>query len=420
MIGEFEKLLKQTMGLDAASIGTSAVESAVRTRQAACKLDNIHAYWQRVNSSKAELQELIEAVVVGETWFLRDREAFAALARFATERWSKTATATALRILSVPCSTGEEPYSMVMSLLDVGLPATSFRIDAVDVSGRALAYAERGIYGKNSFRGADVGFRDRYFDAGDGYRIADAVRAPVRFQWGNLLDESFLHDQAPYDFIFCRNVLIYFDRPTQDRAIAVLARLLSAKGALFVGPSETALALSHDFVSLRVPLAFAFRKPDQATRSRRSTAPRAAAKASPRKARAASRPPLQTAGRTPRSPPPAAAVAPARAERGKQGLDDAQRLANLGHLAEAARSCEKYLHDHGPSAEAFYLFGVIRDASGRVKEATEFYRKALYLEPNHHEALVHLALALEKAGDDTAAKLIHQRARRLEAKHGRR
>ncbi|HKY40189.1 MAG TPA: CheR family methyltransferase [Polyangiaceae bacterium] len=416
MIAEFEKLLKQTMGLDAASIGSAAVECAVRARQAACKLDDIRAYWQRVSSSKAELQELIETVVVGETWFLRDREAFAALARFASEQRSRSAAPSALRLLSLPCSTGEEPYSMAMALLDAGLPAAGFRIDAVDVSGRALAYAERGVYSKNSFRGTDLGFRDRHFDAGSGYRIADAVRAPVRFQWGNLLDEGFLRDQEPYDCIFCRNVLIYFDRPTQDRAIAVLTRLLSAKGVLFVGPSETALLLSHDFVSLRVPLAFAFKKPDRAPRLRKSAAPRAGT-VSPRTAPTAKRPPLQAAKRVPRSRPPAVAVA---APPSKPGLDDAKRLANLGHLAEAAKSCEKHLRDHGPSAEAFYLFGVIRDASGRHEEATEFYRKALYLEPNHHEALVHLALALENAGDNAGARVLHQRARRLEVKHGRR
>jgi chemotaxis protein methyltransferase WspC len=419
MIGEFEKLLKQTMGLDAASIGTSAVECAVRARQAACKLDDIQAYWQRVSSSKAELQELIETVVVGETWFLRDREAFAALARFASAQSSQAGAPRALRLLSVPCSTGEEPYSMAMTLLDAGLPAAGFRIDAVDVSGRALANAERGVYAKNSFRGTELGFRDRHFDTG-GCRIADAVRAPVRFQWGNLLAEGFLRDEAPYDFIFCRNVLIYFDRPTQDRAIAVLARLLSAKGALFVGPAETALALSHDFVSLRVPLAFAFKKPDVAPRLRKSAAPRAAATAAPRKPAAANRPALQAAKRAPRSRPPAAALASPPIEQGKRGLDDARRFANQGHLAEAAKSCEKHLRDHGPSADAFYLFGVIRDASGRRQEATDFYRKALYLDPNHHEALVHLALALENAGDVAAAKVMHQRARRLEAKHGRR
>ncbi len=103
-----------------------------------------HAYWERVRGSRAELQALIEAVVVPETWFFRDREAFAALARLAREEWLPSAPQTGCcRLLSLPCSTGEEPYSMAMALLDAGVPADRFRIDAVDISAAALAQAER-------------------------------------------------------------------------------------------------------------------------------------------------------------------------------------------------------------------------------------------------------------------------------------
>src|SRR6185295_15015300 len=163
-----------------------------------------------------------------------------------------------LRLLSLPCSTGEEPYSMVMSLFDAGIPADAFRVDAVDISTRVIAQAGRGVYGKNSFRGKELAFRDRHFEPMvHGYRLNEAVRTPVHFQQGNLFAADFLPGAEIYDVVFCRNVLIYFDRSTQDRALRVLNRLLRDKGVLFVAPAETSLPASHGLVSTNEPLAFA-------------------------------------------------------------------------------------------------------------------------------------------------------------------
>jgi chemotaxis protein methyltransferase WspC len=262
----FERLLKETIGLDAAVIGSSAIDRAVAERQQACRLPAADAYWDHLRASESELQELIDAVIVPETWFFRDREAFAALAGPVVRSWS---TERVLRLLSVPCSTGEEPYSIAMALLDAGLAPARFHIDAVDVSERALAKARRAVFGRSSFRGESLAFRDRYFDEdGNGWRLAPHVCAQVTFQQSNLLDAAFLRDAEPYDVIFCRNLLIYFDRPTQDRATAVLARLLAPDGFLFVGPSETGLLLAHQFPSTKLPLAFAIRG-RRSTRNRR-------------------------------------------------------------------------------------------------------------------------------------------------------
>jgi chemotaxis protein methyltransferase WspC len=100
------------------------------------------------------------------------------------------------------------------------------------------------------------------------------------------------------------------------------------------------------------------------------------------------------------------------------GIELARRLADQGRLADAAGHCEAHLREHGPSAEAFYLLGLVSDASGRTGEAVEQYRKALYLEPNHHEALIHLALLLQKQGDAAGAQRLQRRASRLQPNSG--
>ena len=417
-LSEFEKLLKQTMGLDSASIGASAVERAVQSRIAACKLKDTGAYWQHLTSTSTELQELIEAVVVPETWFFRDREAFAALARLAYEEWWPSHPRETLRLLSLPCSTGEEPYSMAMALLDGGFPPQRFRIDALDISSRALAHAAGATYGRNSFRGTDLQFKGRYFEtAPNGSRVSDAVRQHVFFQRGNLFSQDFLPGNGIYDVIFCRNVLIYFDRPTQDRAIQVLSRLLASKGLLFVGPSETGLLLAHDFLSMKVPLAFAFRKPGALrpapTKSANARDKKRSAAPEPRTSRVSIPEPRRS-----RRPRPATAP-PRRRPDSPIDIHALHRLADQGHLAEAAQSCEVHLREHGPTAELFHLLGLIRDASGNHGEAEDYYSKALYLDPNHRETLLHLAFLLEKKGDRAAAQLMRQRAGRSEQKHGR-
>ena len=114
---DIKELLLRNMGLDFASVGTSTIERAVRERMKVSGLHNMDEYWECLRGSTSELQELIEAVVVPETWFFRDEETFVALVRLLTEL-SRNRPAGALRVLSIPCSTGEEPYSIVMALRD--------------------------------------------------------------------------------------------------------------------------------------------------------------------------------------------------------------------------------------------------------------------------------------------------------------
>ncbi len=95
------------------------------------------------------------------------------------------------------------------------------------------------------------------------------------------------------------------------------------------------------------------------------------------------------------------------------GVDQIRQLADLGRLEEAAQCCEAYLRDHGASAEPLYLLGLIRDAGGDRSRAAAGYRKALYLDPGHREALAHLAALIESEGDERGARVLSERLRRL-------
>jgi chemotaxis protein methyltransferase WspC len=403
---DFENRLKQTMGLDSVSVGSMTIERAIRLRMATIGIERIDDYWSQLCSSNDELQGLIETVVISETWFFRDPEAFVALVRLVIEEWRPLHPSAVLRLLSIPCSTGEEPYSIVMALLDAGFSPDQFHVDAVDISRLALARAKCGVYGASSFRGQNLDFREHYFrSTADGYVLAEWLYDKVNFRQGNLLSMDSDFAEKPYDVVFCRNLLIYFDRSTQEQAMRTLGSLLVPSGFLFVGPAEAFFASCSGFASVNQAMSFAFRRTPAKRVASANVSFSGPSKSVARHARPQSQPPVEAAC-FPASL--SASPAPPLAD-----LGTVRRLADAGRLRESVESCESHLRQNGPSAEAYYLLGLVRDAIGDRQDAAESYRKTLYLEPDHVEALIHLALLTEREGDSAVATRLRDRARRV-------
>ncbi|PTU01666.1 chemotaxis protein CheR [Pseudomonas sp. HMWF031] len=408
----FFDFLKERIGLDVTSVGPAIIERAVRQRSTASNALTTDEYWQTLQGSRDELQALIEAVIVPETWFFRYPESFATLAKLAIKRLSEINNLRALRILSLPCSTGEEPYSIAMTLLDAGLMPHQFKVDGMDVSPLSVEKARRARYGKNSFRGQDIAFRDRYFVAeNDGFRLDGRVLDQVRFQVGNVLDPALLANEPPYDFVFCRNLLIYFDQATQQQVFEVLKRLTHVDGVLFIGPAEGSLLGRFGMRSIGIAQSFAFSR-HHAAEPEPLPAMVPAPLPVPR--------PVRNVVPAPVHRRPFASVAPTAHTAKTDGADAATLLANIASLANEGKSaqaraaCESYLRSHEPVAQVFYWLGLLSDVAGSVLEAQGFYRKALYLEPQHPDALMHLAALLQSQGDTVGARRLQDRAARSE------
>ena len=369
MISAIEDVLRRSMGLEASTIGAAIVERSIRARMAQVGSPSTEDYLLRLRQTPAELEALIGSVVVPESWFFRDGAPFTALVAWTREHWLPNHPAATLRILTVPCSTGEEPYSVAMTLLDSGLAPDRFTVNAVDISRRALARAQRAVYGANSFRGHSFDFRDRFFTpTPDGYALGPEVQRQVRFESGNLLAPDFRPGAGCFDVIFCRNLLIYFDRPTQAQAVRALSRLLAPDGLLFVGHAETSLAAAAGFTSTNYPMSFAFRKattppapilappgPSASTSLPRvtyrtprvPTTSRSGAARPPSTRSAPYLPPRPVRRETIRIPgrPPLPSSAPA-------SLDAALTLADQGKLEDAARVCDDHLRGSAADADA--------------------------------------------------------------------
>ena len=413
----FFRFLRERIGLDVESVGAPMVERALRQRCVAVGAVDLDHYWLRLQQSADEQQALIEAVIVPETWFFRYPESFTALASLAHKRLAELAGARPLRLLSLPCSTGEEPYSLAMALLDAGIAPGAFLIDGMDISPSSVTKAGQAVYGRNAFRGSDLGFRERYFDALDeGHRLHGRVQQQVSLQVGNVLDPALASRDGLYDFVFCRNLLIYFDVPTQQRVFEVLKRLLHPQGVLFIGPAEGSLLARLGMRPLGIAQSFAY------VRQEGGNAPLAVPPVQPARRTV---PPLATAGYPPpgaplprplRVLPMAPKPAPAR-EHAREGaselLASIARLANAGASEQARAECQRYLGQFAPSAQVYYWLGLLSDTEGDAQQALTHYRKALYLEPQHPEALVHLAALLASQGDLAGARRLQDRAARV-------
>lgn len=425
----FFAFLKDRIGLDVASVGEAIIERAVRQRCAASSAQDSDGYWQLLQTSAREQQALIEAVIVPETWFFRYPESFSTLGKLAQTRLAELMGSRPLRILSLPCSTGEEPYSIAMALFDAGICPQQFQVDAIDISPLSIERATRAIYGKNSFRGEQITFRDRYFSAEvDGFLLNERVCNQVNFQAGNLLDPMLLAARPAYDFVFCRNLLIYFDLATQQRVFEVLKCMTREEGVLFIGPAEGSLLARLGMRSIGIAQSFAFSRCAE-----KADVPPAAfvslslpALAPATFTRSLANLPLRT---SPRSFAPSPLVrASARAIPAPAGgldsdaaslLVNIASLANEGKSTEARAACERYLTLYEPVAQVFYWLGLLSDLGGQTAEAQGLYRKALYLQPQHPEALAQLATLLASQGDTAGARRLQERAARGLSKEGR-
>ncbi len=379
------RLLQRASGLD---LPQQVVERALRQRMASCGIADAKQYLRDIGP--AELAELIELVVVPESWMFRDAGAFAAATAFVQQRLAAH-PGREVRILSAPCAGGEEPYSMAMALADAGVAPAAFRIEAIDLSALAIERARAGRYTRNAFRSADLAFRERHFSrAGDEYQISEALRGQVAFAQANLLAVDSAAAAGRYDVVFCRNLLIYFDDATAAAAAAVLRTLLAGHGMLFAGYAEVPAFCRNGFSPLRVPGAFALQKAQPA--------PPAVAKA---RARA----------RTTGAPRPAPPAPPERVDPGL--LATARRRADQGDYDGAAAACRALLAAVPDSADAYFLLGVVSECRHQSGAAADCWRRCVYLQPDHYDALCNLALLAEQAGDAAQATTLRQRAARV-------
>lgn len=239
---EFERLRHLThshFGLDLRPGKETLVEARLRKRLAQLGCRRFGDYLDRVarDSSGGELSLMIDALTTNFTGFLREPAHFEFLGQTILPALKKRPE---IRIWCAGCATGEEPYSVLFSLYERA-PGKQVRILATDISTKALGAAAQGVYSEEKMASLPAPWRAKYFQRGGGqwagqFRVKQDCRWAVEFRRLNLMEP--FHQLPRFPLIFCRNVMIYFDRATQANLVARLADRLEPGGYLLIGHSE--------------------------------------------------------------------------------------------------------------------------------------------------------------------------------------
>lgn len=213
---------------------------------------------------ETELVEVIDCLTTNETYFFREE---AQLKAFTDEIVLGLAAAKkdkTLKIWSAGCSTGEEPYTIAMLLLEKGhLQGWDIEIIGSDINQKVLTSARRGIYKRGSFRTTDDKLMDKYFkeESQGSFRISDEVKRLVSFSYLNLFDPYKLSFMKDFDIIFCRNVIIYFDAVSKKKLIETFYGKMAPGGFLLLGHAESLLNISTSFKLVHLKNDMVYQKP---------------------------------------------------------------------------------------------------------------------------------------------------------------
>lgn len=440
-LGRFRDLVRRKLGLEHDDNRLAELAEVLRQRLDATGARDVETY-ARLADGGDELQALIARLTVGETYFFRNADHFRALAEHVLpERVRRGAGQRRLRVLSLGCATGEEPYSIAILLRDRFHEVESWDLElwGVDVNRASLARAAAAHYTAWALRATPAELVARWFHpAGRDHVLDDRVRGMVHFVEHNLADPA-----APWwgadrwDLVLCRNVLMYLTPGLRAAVLERLAAAIAPDGYLFLGHAETLRGTATGFRLCHTHDTFYYQRGDGADDTlmalpRPRVSPPAAGpdggvgwfeeieRASRRIASLSTAPPSEeTAVVT-----GAAEAAPAldhvrslfeqeRVEEALAALDalpaaaadhpDALLLravlcTNRGNLAEAEAACARLLAHGVPDAGAHYLIALGRESAGDVAGAADHDRRALVLDPGFAMPRLHLGLLARRGG----------------------
>jgi chemotaxis protein methyltransferase CheR len=397
--------------------------------------NDYHVFLQQAAQSREELEALLSLLVINETSFMRQEYQFRTLREtvlpeiarrklMAKPRDVRKKEKTALNIWSCGCSSGEEPYSLALTLLE-SLPFKALwdiEILGTDVDREALKEAQAGIYRDKSLRLLDKSLVGKYFVRNEkSWMIRDEVKAMVSFRFHNLMEQPYPRPRTGlWDIIFCRNVLIYFRLPADNLIIQGFYDSLAPGGYLFLGYSETLSKFTSDFVLRRDQETFYYEKVPGvkgrhlieilAENDLKAAVPKAPAKPQP----ATCDHTLEDAHRLHECGDLDGAQAICRSLL-LRGLDEeesrlllARILLDRGELENSLVECEKVLDRNPMSAHVYFMKGLIFINLRLDERAADQFRKAIYLNKNFMMAHFYLA-ELHRSRGRTREALKHYR-----------
>ena len=249
---QFHDFLIRHCGLHFERRNIKMLERGLDSRMTALRIASYSDYYNYLELNmerRNELQKLLQFLTVGETFFFRYHGHFESVAKNTLAGLLQQPANKSLSIWSAGCSTGEEPYSIAMAIMEA-IPdwkKRDIRIFATDINSRSLKRAEEGVFSSWKMRVTPKHYIEKYFKViGESYLVKDEVKSLVDFSYFNLQSPP-LHTGRSFDIIFCRNVLIYFTTATTKEVVEMFADSLNPGGYLYLGHSETMMNISTKF-----------------------------------------------------------------------------------------------------------------------------------------------------------------------------
>jgi chemotaxis protein methyltransferase CheR len=241
------------------------IERRLADRMAAAGTKSFTAYMNLLRTGGAEVEQLVNSFTVNETYFYREDDQLRCMSRsLLPEIVARRGPGDPVRLWCVPCSTGEEPYSVAIWLLENWALVDAYHVDIVgsDIDTKTLAAALEGDYGERALARLPAPLRDRYFEPlrNGQRRIIQDLRESVHFTAVNLVDSASMASHGRFDVIFCRNVLIYFDDASRLQASNNLYDALQPGGFICLGHSESMARISDRFVLRRFEDAIVYQR----------------------------------------------------------------------------------------------------------------------------------------------------------------
>jgi chemotaxis protein methyltransferase CheR len=264
---QFRDLLKQACGLWFGDDARFLLEKRLARRVRELELESFAAYHLLLRKGGGagddELAAIIDELTTNETYFFRERAQLRALIEEIVPERLTQRSAGPVNVWSAGCSSGEEPYTIVMMALEAGLrPGHDIRVHASDISRRCLAKARAGEYREASFRETPPELRGRYFKENGGLSVlSQGVRKHVYFTRMNLLEPARFALLGALDVVLCRNVIIYFDRETKKQVVDSFAEHIVPGGYLLLGHSESLIQVTSAFELAHLRSDLVYKKP---------------------------------------------------------------------------------------------------------------------------------------------------------------
>ena len=423
-IARFATIVEHRLGLTFGPTDQTRLAQVLQQRTTAGQAPTVSVYLDGLERSGEELSALAGVLTVGETYFLRQAEQFTVLTRTVLpDRLARPDRPAGVgpRLLSAGCASGEEPYSLAITLRDAGYPTA--QIIGLDVNPQALAKARSGRYTSWSMRAVPPAVQRRWFDQEDRhYLVKPSLRESVEFRQQNLAAADPAFWRPRFDAIFCRNVLMYFAPNVMAQVVQRLADALLPGGYLFMGSAETLRGVCDDFELCETDGCFYYRLSD----SPRPAAVRVVPRGLP--ARRPSGPDRESFGQ---------ALELLRAERFAAALGvielidvptvpprtlwdtevmlvRAMLLAHAGDLSGAGRDAHRLLGRGGAvAADAHGVLATCREADSDERGALLHWSAAVEADPGFALGHLHLGRLTRFNGDQVASNRCYDRAAQL-------